>query len=128
MTERWKEGVARRPLLAAIGAVAGIGAISGALYEASGLLNPWRGAYGDLLAGLGNRADAILIGKAVLAENKGLAAKSDAKGLREAIGHRPLAEVLTQDAVQGRIVETQGWVLPETLTRLCALAAQASRG
>jgi hypothetical protein len=34
--------------------------------------------------------------------------------------------VLTEDAVQGRITETQGWVLPATLAGLCALSAKVS--
>ncbi len=124
MSEGWKDGVSRRPLLAILGAVVGLGAAGGAVYEVSRLLGPRaEGVLGDLLFGLGDRKDAVLIGKAVLAGGK---TSGEAGSLRRRLGERPLSEVLVQDAVQGRIVETQGWVLPETLTELCALAAKAS--
>jgi hypothetical protein len=126
MSEGWKDGVSRRPLLAVLGAVVGLGVAGGAVYEVSRLLGPRApGVLGDLLFGLGDRKDAVLIGKAVLAGDR--AASADKAGsLRRALGQKPLAEVLVQDAVQGRIVETQGWVLPQTLAELCALAAKAS--
>jgi hypothetical protein len=109
-----------------MGAVVGLGVAGGAVYEVSHLLGPRApGVLGDLLFGLGDRQDAVLIGKAVLAGGKTEPA-DEADKLRRALGQKPLSEVLVDDAVQGRVVETQGWVLPETLTRLCALAAQAS--
>jgi len=126
MSEEWKDGVSRRPLLIAVGAVVGLGVAGGAVYEASRQLGHRApGAPGDLLAGLGDRENAILVGRAVLAED-GTRFPHDAGRLRRMLGQRPLAEVLVEDAVQGRVVETQGWVLPETLTQLCALAAKAS--
>lgn len=128
MSEGWKDSVARRPLLAALGALVGIGAAGGALYEASGVLGLGRksSAYEDILAGLQDREDAAKVGHAVLAGDPQFHAGHIARALRARIGKRSLSETLTQDAVQGRIVETQGWVLPETLTQLCALAAKAS--
>jgi hypothetical protein len=128
MSEGWKDSVARRPLLAALGALVGIGVAGGALYEASGVLGLGRthGAYEDLLTGLQDREDAAKVGQAVLASNPQFHAGHAARALRARIGKKPLFEALTQDAAQGRIVETQGWVLPETLAQLCALAAKAS--
>jgi hypothetical protein len=128
MSGDWKESVARRPLLAALGALAGIGVAGGTVYEVSGLLGGGtpQGPYGDLLAGLGDRNDAAMVGRAVLADAPSFQAHKAAESLRRAIGQKPLAEVLLREAVQGRIVETQGWVLPQTLTLLCALAAKAS--
>ncbi len=126
MSEGWKDGVSRRPLLAVLGAVVGLGVAGGAIYEVFTKLGPRApGALGDLLFGLGDRQDAVMIGKAVLATGKSGSA-DEAASLRRALGQKPLSEVLVEDAVQGRIVETQGWVLPETLTRLCALAAKGS--
>jgi len=125
MSEGWKNGVSRRPLLAVLGAVVGLGVAGGAAYEVSKLLGPRAlGVPGDMLAVLGNREDAVLIGKAVLAGNK--AAPMGTGSLRRRLGEKPLSAVLVEDAVQGRVVETQGWVLPETLTQLCALAAKAA--
>lgn len=127
MSGNWKTSVARRPLLAALGALAGIGIVGGAIYEAPHLLDVGapRGPYGGLLAGLGDQKNAAAVGRAVLADASPFQSKT-AENLRQRIGQRPLAEVLTEDAVQGRIIETQGWVLPQTLTDLCALAAKAS--
>lgn len=126
MSEGWKDGVSRRPLLAVLGAVVGLGAAGGAAYEVSRLLGPRApGALDDLLAGLGNREDAVMIGKAVLAGGNAVPSH-EAGSLRRRLGEKPLSEILVDDAVQGRVVETQGWVLPETLTQLCALAAKAS--
>ena len=125
MSERWKFGVSRRPLLAVLGAVVGLGAAGGAIYEVSRLLRPrTTGVLGDLLAGLGDRTDAILIGKAVPAVREAASAE-EAGSLRRRLGERPLSEILVEDAVRGRIVEVQGWVFPQTLTELCALAAKA---
>jgi hypothetical protein len=126
MSEGWKHGISRRPLLAVLGAVAGFGAVGGGAYEISKLLGPRAvGVLGDMLVALGDRKDAVLVGKAVLA-SRGVGSANEAGSLRRALGQKPLAEVLVQDAVQGRIVETQGWVLPQTLAELCALAAKAS--
>ncbi len=128
MSGDWKDSVARRPLLAALGALAGIGIVGGTVYEVS---ERWgggapRGPYGDLLAGLGDQNNAAIVGRAVLADASSFQARIVAESLRQMIGRKPLADVLVQDAVQGRIVETQGWVLPQTLTQLCALAGKAS--
>lgn len=128
MSESWKTSVARRPLLAALGALAGMGVAGGAFYEASGLLG-WgasRGPYGDLLAGLGDQNKAAMVGRAVLANVHSFQPTKVAESLHQAIGRTPLAAILMQDAIQGRIVETQGWVLPQTLAQLCGLAAQAA--
>lgn len=125
MSERWKDGVSRRPLLAVLGTVVGLGVAGGAVYEVFKLLGPRAaGTLGDLLAGLEDRNDAILIGKAVLAVRKAAPA-GEAGRLRRRLGERALPEILVEDAVQGRIVEIQGWVFPQTLTELCALAAKA---
>lgn len=128
MSEGWKDGVSRRPLLAALGALAGISIIAGGIYEASELLGGTtpRGPYGDLMAGLGDHNSAAIVGRSVLRDTPSFQVRAAAESLRQAIGRKPLAEVLLQDAVQGRIVETQGWVLPRTLTQLCALAAKGS--
>jgi hypothetical protein len=37
-----------------------------------------------------------------------------------------LAGVVSADLAQGRMDEVRGWLLPQTLTQLCALAAKAS--
>jgi hypothetical protein len=46
--------------------------------------------------------------------------------MRERIAKRPLAQVMIEDISEGRVQEAGGWVMPETLALLCALAAKAA--
>ncbi|HEY2032651.1 MAG TPA: hypothetical protein VGH02_03070 [Rhizomicrobium sp.] len=128
MSDDWKGVVARRPLLTALGALMGIGAVGGIAFEASGLLGlPKRkSTYEDLISLLPDRDDAVTVGSAALEGDHAFQARMAAHDLRRKIGQRPLSLVLGEDAVQGRIVETGGWVLPETFAGLCALAAKAA--
>ena len=128
MSDDGKDAIARRPLLTALGALLGIGAVGGITYEASGLLGlrTHRGAYEDLISLLPDLDDAVTLGRVVLAGDGAFQRQEVAHDLRRKIGQRPLSTVLSEDVVQGRVVETGGWVLPETLARLCALAAKAA--
>ena len=81
--------------------------------------------YDDLLALLDDRDADAQIGETVLAEVEEFDPKAVADELRARIAKRPLATVLAEDVADGRIVEAGGWVLPETLGLLCALAAKA---
>lgn len=127
MSDDGKGAVARRPILAALGALVGIGAV-GTTYGVFSLLGPsaHKGAYEDLISLLPDRDNAAVLGRAVLAGDKVSAMPEMAHNLRRKIGQRPLSSVLSEDVAQGRVVETAGWVLPETLARLCALAAKAA--
>jgi hypothetical protein len=118
--------IPRRPLLIALGAVLGVGIVGGGLYE-SGLfgrrVHSAKG-YEDLLSGLGDRDTANRLGDAVLGEAETFEIGPIAHELRKHIAHRPLAAVLMGDLAEDRVVETQGWVLPETLALLCGLSAK----
>jgi hypothetical protein len=81
--------------------------------------------YDDLLALLDNRDAAAQIGETVLAEMEEFDPEDLATKLRVRIAKRPLATVVADDARAGRLVEAGGWVLPETLGLICALAAKA---
>ena len=81
--------------------------------------------YDDLLALLDDRDAAAQMGETVLAEVEEFDPKTLSDDLRTRIGKRPLAAVLAEDVADGRVVEAGGWVLPETLGLLCALAAKA---
>lgn len=117
--------VARRPLLAALGAVAGIGVAGGLLYEGAGFFrHRYTGPYAGLFSGLGNVETAAIVGREVLAQTAAFDPKKTARELYDTIGHRPLAAILSREAARGEVVEVHGWVLPETLARLCALAAK----
>ena len=81
--------------------------------------------YDDLLALLDERDADAQIGETVLAEVEEFDPKAVADQLRARIAKRPLGVVLAEDVADGRVVEAGGWVLPETLGLLCALAAKA---
>jgi hypothetical protein len=126
MSDDWKSTVARRPLLAALGALVSAGVAGGILYEGTGLLrNRNTGPYGSLLSGLGSRDDAVVLGRAVLGQVGAFDPHRVAETLRARIAERPLAALLAAEAARGEVTEIRGWVLPATLATLCALAAKA---
>ncbi|HWA30455.1 MAG TPA: hypothetical protein VG867_05135 [Rhizomicrobium sp.] len=127
MSGDWKSTVSRRPLLAALGALAGAGVAAGLLYEGRGLLGRrYTGPHAGLLSGLGDVESAAVVGRDVLAQADRYDPKRVAHELHDTIGHRPLAAILTREAARGEVMEVHGWVLPETLVWLCALAAKPS--
>lgn len=128
MSDGWKGIIARRPLLTALGALVGVGAVGCIAYESSGLLGlpAHKSGFDDLISLLPDGDDAVTVGNAVLAGNNAFRQRAAVHDLRQKIGKRPLNSVLDEDAVQGRVVETAGWVLPESLAILCALAAKAA--
>lgn len=125
MSEGWKTSVSRRPLLAALGSVVGIGVIGGVIYDGGHRLfrGTPKGPYGDLFEGVDDLGDAARVGRAVLARMPGFQAAEVAGRLRTTVAGRPLPAVLMRDASMGRIEEVESWVLPVTLVQLCALAA-----
>ncbi|MGN6515870.1 MAG: hypothetical protein ACTHLR_08515 [Rhizomicrobium sp.] len=124
MSDDWKGTVARRPLLAVIGAVVAVGAAGGILYEAAGSFRHRpTGPYGDLLSEVGDRRSAALLGRAVLAQTPHFDARKAAQELRRLAGGRSLADVLADQAATGAVTELAGWVLPKALLTVSALAA-----
>jgi hypothetical protein len=82
-------------------------------------------AYDDLLAQLPDRDNAVRIGAAFLAGARNFDAGRVARSLRARLAGRSLASAMDADLARARLVEAHGWVLPETLANLCALAAKA---
>jgi hypothetical protein len=82
--------------------------------------------YDDLLALLSDRDAAAQIGEPVLAQVDDFEPVKLAARLRQHVGGHALAAVLGEDAAAGRLIEGGGWVLPETLGLICALAAKAA--
>lgn len=119
-----KELLTRRNILIGAG---GAVVLAGAAWEAVRLLGGRHAPspYDDLLARLDDRDDAAEIGQAVLANVEDFDAKTAAADLRRRLQHMTLAEAAAKDAAEGRLVEAGGWVVPETLGLLCALAAKA---
>jgi hypothetical protein len=112
--------VTRRSLFAA-GGVAAVGAATVGGWFVFHKRYP-HGAYDDILAQIPDRDDAIRTGQAVLHEMPGFDAKSAAMRLRA----RPLTQAMTDDAAKGKLVELNGWVMPESLVLACALAAKTA--
>jgi len=120
-----KELLTRRNILIGAG---GVVVLAAAAFEGSRLLLKRHAPtpYDDLLALLDDRDADGQIGEAALANIDDFDAKTVADELREQIGKRPLAQVMSEDASEGRVQEAGGWVMPETLAMLCALAAKAA--
>jgi hypothetical protein len=126
----WKSRIARRPILTGLLAVLGLGFAGGAAYEAKHRLGRRYKPtpYDDLLSQLPDRDSAARLGAAMLAKAPPsdvvtFDARELAQGLRRIIAGRPIADVLGQDAAEGRLMEVSGWLLPRTLALLCWLAA-----
>jgi hypothetical protein len=127
MRQDWKAEISRRPVLSGILAALGIALVGSFAYEAP----RWSrhrykpSPYDDLLEKLPERDNAGRIGAAFIAETPGFNAESTARALRTKLAAISLAEAMSADLAQDRLVEVRGWVLPGTLSDLCALAAKA---
>jgi hypothetical protein len=78
--------------------------------------------YDDLLQQLVDRDAAARVGQSVRDEVPAFNDKKAARELRQRFEQRNLAEVTDSDIAEGRIAEAGGWVMPESLAELCALA------
>jgi hypothetical protein len=92
-----------------------------------------RTPYDDLLAQLVDREAAVRLGQGVdeqIASYPNIDSRLPepaemAKGLREYMRGRSLADVTKTELAQGKLIEVKGWVLPETLVLLSLLAAHS---
>lgn len=120
-----KNILTRRNVLVGAGTVAvAAGAVVGGRYVFKKRYAP--SPYDDLLAKLNDRDAAAQLGETVLADMDDFDGKAIADDLRGRLRTQTLAQAMAQDAADGRVAEAGGWVLPETLALLCALAAKAS--
>jgi hypothetical protein len=128
MTAAPNTSIPRRTLLAGGLAVLGLGAAALLAFKVPALLGPHYAPtpFDDLLSQLPDRENATRLGQAVLARQKNFDARNTASLLRARLKNRPLGDVLSAELQQGRVVEVRGWILPETMTTLCALAAKAA--
>jgi hypothetical protein len=79
--------------------------------------------FDDLLALLPDRENAVRLGAALDSGRRKIDPRSTAARLRGKIGNHSLALVIAGDLAENRLVEAQGWLIPESLAELCALAA-----
>ncbi len=123
-----KPGIARRPLLVGLLvtgalALAGLAAIeSPRLFARHYPPTP----YDDLLSLLPDRDSAAQLGRAYISAQKSFDTGNTAIALRRRIAGKSLVDAADADFAEARMVEAHGWVLPETLVLLCALAAKLS--
>lgn len=121
-----KTSIARRPLLASVLGIAGLAIIGGGVYETvrDGARHYPRTPYDDLLDKLADREGAKALGAQVLAGGKSFDPATTAEALRPRLKGKALADVLENDIRTGAVTELRGWVIPQTLADLCALAAK----
>lgn len=112
----------RRGAIAAL-AAAGV-AVAAGLYRFTDLLVKHYAPtpYDDLLGRLVDREEAAKLG-ARMAGSFDLAAQS--ARLRAVLGQKDLAAAAKADIAAGHLLEVDGWVVPETVALLSALAARA---
>jgi len=78
--------------------------------------------YDDVLAALVDRAQATKLGAKV---PDGLEPQALAARLRASLKPDGLAAAAQSDVAAGRVIEVDGWVVPESVALLSALAAKA---
>ena len=82
--------------------------------------------YDDLLGQLTDRETAARLGTTMLAGIPGFDLKAMAAKLRARLGARGIGEAVQADASADALRDVGGWIVPETLALLCAVAAKAS--
>jgi hypothetical protein len=83
-----------------------------------------RTPYDDLMTMLDDREAAAAFGKTVSAQALNPAALATL--LRARLKTDSLAQVSQRELAQGHVLEVGGWIVPETFTLLCVLAARAA--
>jgi hypothetical protein len=127
MTAADKAQLARRPFLAGLlGALALAGLMAWEAPKVFPTLFARRyppTPFDDLLAMLPDRENAVRLAAALDRGGRDVNPQATAERLRRKIGGHSLALVIAGDLAQNRLVEAQGWLIPESLAELCALAA-----
>ena len=115
--------VSRRLAIAAAAAIAGTAVV---LREVPGLVRSMRARrtpYDDLLAAIDDREAAEAIGRYALRATPDFDRARTAELLRARLRDSSLKRLLGNEVAAGRTVEVAGWVLPDSLALICALAA-----
>jgi hypothetical protein len=112
-----------------VGAVAALAAGTVALRELPLLLRHHyrhrRTAYDDLFSNLGDRESSVAFGR-VANRNAPGSSGSIAAFLRQRLRTGSLRSVATNELSHGQVFVAGGWVVPESLALICALAARES--
>jgi hypothetical protein len=117
--------VSRRRVLMGVFGLAGIVLLGDLVFEVPRLLTRRYPStpYDDLLSQLGDRESAARLGKAVLAAEPGFGGGSAAQALRRSPAKGSLRTGIDGDLASGRLIEIHGWLLPQTLVTVSAIAA-----
>jgi hypothetical protein len=130
-----KTRIARRPVLASLCALLGLGIAGTLIYEGPRLLGRHypRTKYDDLLDQLPDRESAAKLGHAAIAQMEThtdvyplFDVKTVARELRDGPGKGSIARATEADIAQARLLEVQGWVLPRSLVAVTLIAAEMS--
>ena len=110
-----------------IGAVAAVAAAATAVRELPFVLRHHyrRTPYDDLLSRLGDRDASVAFGR-VANKNMPGATTAVAALLRRRLGQASLRSVLSRELTQEQVLVAGGWVIPQSLALICALAARES--
>jgi hypothetical protein len=119
--------VTRRPLVLSALALVGVGIAGGIAVEAPRLLKKRiHSPYDDITGRIADQEQAVKVGDAVIAKLGSFDAAKSANRLRARSG--TLTDMAKADIEDGKTLEANGWVLPESLALACAiLADQAGR-
>jgi hypothetical protein len=80
--------------------------------------------YDDVLSKLEDRQQAAKLGTAALKSQPNFDTAASAQRLRAALQHGDFREVVLADAETGRVQLVEGWVLPQSVAVLSAIAAK----
>jgi hypothetical protein len=120
--------MSRRALLGGGVAIVGLGVAAVLVMKAPAFFGPHYppSPLDDLLSRLPDREGARRLGSAVLAQQKSFDTRTAVRQLRARFRSSSLSDAMTSDLRQDRLIEVHGWVLPEALTTLCAIAAKVT--
>jgi hypothetical protein len=120
--------MSRRALLGGGAAIVGLGVAAVLVMKAPAFFGPHYppSPFDDLLSRLPDREGARRLGSAVLAQQKSFDTRTAVRQLRARFRSSSLSDAMTSDLRQDRLIEVHGWVLPEALTTLCAIAAKVT--
>jgi len=120
--------IARRPFLSGlvgILALAGIAALEGPrLFPDLFAKHYDPTPFDDLFALLPDRENAVRLGATLIQDRPLPDLRTAATRLRRRLGGHSLAVAIADDLARNRLIVAQGWLLPESLAELCALAAR----
>jgi len=122
----WTTKIARRPLLAGLVGVLGLGIAGGLLYEVPRLAHRRypRTKFDDLLSQLDDRDSAAKLGATYIAQEPGFDAGAAAVALRHGPGNGSLPRAIDADIAQAHLASVHGWLVPESLALVAGIAAK----